>query len=255
MDAKSAEGNAQLPAALQKAAPRDVRLTIGGVLTVIAAIALLITGVVSEIVLYRRAKLSEEHVSLFMSERRVAGAVVTGVRPRGDGKNRRFEVRYEYAAAGREYSGTTTARPAAEEYQPGSPVAVWYLPTYPDQSWLDGYSPSLQSTWPAMGALSVCGLVAVILIYVVRRQSVLLTNGRAAVAVIRRIDKKKSDKGTYWHVEYEFTLLSGATRSGHYNHSGKHPPQIGSTIVIVHDRDNPERRARYPFSLVKVGSG
>jgi hypothetical protein len=87
----------------------------------------------------------------------------------------------------------------------------------------------------------------------IRRQRRLLTYGRGAVAVITGVEKKRSDKGTYWKVHYEWTLLSGAKRTGHYKHGKKQPPAIGTTIPIVYDRDQPSHHSKYPLSLVHVG--
>ena len=86
----------------------------------------------------------------------------------------------------------------------------------------------------------------------IRRQSYLLMYGRPAIAVVTKVEKKRSDKGTYWRVHYEWTLLSGAKRRGRYKHGKKEPPAVGTTIPIVYDRDQPARNSRYPLSLVAL---
>ncbi len=61
-----------------------------------------------------------------------------------------------------------------EKYAVGSPVAVWYLSTEPEASWLDGYSPRREASWPAAVVPLGCGVSAMALIFLVRRQSNLL---------------------------------------------------------------------------------
>jgi hypothetical protein len=82
----------------------------------------------------------------------------------------------------------------------------------------------------AAAFLGALGIVARI-----RRQSQLLGYGRAALAVITKGEKKRSDEGTYWRVLYEWTLLSGGKRRGRYNHGKKQPPAVGTTIPILYD--------------------
>ncbi len=219
-------------------------------MVVAVAVLLLAGGVFAEVHLYRRAKISESRVVRFESERVVTGAQVTGVQSRNGENGRRITMTYQYAVNGREYTGSTTVR--VSEHDPssvGSPVAVWYLPSEPDASWMDGDAPRVQPTWPALALFAACGFTALWLIVVIRRQSNLLTYGRPALAVIRKVEKKRSDEG--WRVHYEWTLLSGATRTGRYS-QGKNPPVVGTTIPILYDRDEPSRNSRYPLSLVRV---
>jgi hypothetical protein len=247
------QSEAALPAALLRSTPRHVRLSAGGATVVLVAVLLLAGGVWAEIYLYRQARISEAHVVGFDLERIVTGAQVTAVERRGGEDGRRSTITYQYTVNGREHTGSSTVRTSDRNaYRVGSPVAVWYLPSEPDASWMDGDAPHVISTWPALIAFAVCGLTSLCLILLVRRQSNLLAYGRPAMAVIRKVDKKKSDKGTYWRVQYEWTLLSGATRHGHYSTHGKHPPAVGASIPIVYDRDRPSRNSRYPLSLVTI---
>jgi hypothetical protein len=163
-------------------------------------------------------------------------------------------VHYRYVEGGREHSGATEVRRQdRDRYTVGSTVPIRYLATEPDASWLEGYTPDRRPTWPAF-VVSGAAMVAVACpLALIRRQRRLLTYGRGAVAVITGVEKKRSDKGTYWKVHYEWTLLSGAKRTGHYKHGKKQPPAIGTTIPIVYDRDQPSRHSKYPLSLVHVG--
>jgi hypothetical protein len=249
---KSAHGNVAVPAELNRSTPRQVRANASGRMVVIAALAVLAAGLWGETVILRRASTAERRASLFANARMVTGGDVVRVEPRRNGNNRRSRVHYQYAVAGQTYTGTTTiATSDGDRYQAGSPIAVWYLPSEPYESWLDGSSPSLTPTWPAIVIPAASVLAALSLILLVRRQLNLLSYGRPAVAVVIRVDKKRSDHGPYWRVQYEWTLLSGATRRGSYT-VRRTPPDVGSEIVILYERDNPSRSSKYPLSLVRL---
>ena len=114
------------------------------------------------------------------------------------------------------------------------------------------YTPRRQPIWPAFFVPAVCIATALILVWLVRRQTHLLTYGRPALGVVTKVERKRTDKGTVWRVHYEWTLLSGAKRKGHYTHGKKEPPALRTTIPIVYDRDQPARHGKYPFSLVTL---
>ena len=90
------------------------------------------------------------------------------------------------------------------------------------------------------------GCAALALIQAVRRQSNLLAYGRPAMATVTKVEKKKTDEGTVWMVHYEWTTLSGATRTGKYHHGKKQVPAVGALIPIVYDRDNSFRHSKLP---------
>jgi hypothetical protein len=178
---------------------------------------------------------------------------VTDVDWRGGKNSRRATVRYQYSVHGRAFTGSATMRQLERDaYQVGSPIGVWYLASQPDASWIDGDWPQPESRWPVFAVFAPCGLAALGLMFVVRRQSHLLAYGRPALATVRRVEQKKSDEGRYWRVHFEWTLLSGATRSGRYHHHRKQPPAVGAVIPIVYDRDHPRRYSRYPLALVRL---
>jgi hypothetical protein len=87
----------------------------------------------------------------------------------------------------------------------------------------------------------------------IRRQATLLRDGRAALARITNTKKRNLGDHSTWRIDYEWRVLSGAVRSGRHD-SGKNPAPVGALIPIVYDRENPQRHAPYPMSLVRVGS-
>ena len=72
------------------------------------------------------------------------------------------------------------------------------------------------------------------------------------MAMVTKVEKKRTDNGTVWRVHYEWTTMSGATRTGKYNHSRKNPPAVGELFPIVCDRDNTFRHSKFPMPLVRV---
>lgn len=245
--------NAGVPPPLLRPTPRHVRVSgLGAAMFAIAA-ALVAIGIWGGIELGRRAGAAQRRVGLFASERVLTGGNVIQLRKRGDDDNPRVIARYRYAARGREFTGQISLRRGEREnYEVGSPVAVWYLPSEPEASWLDGYSPRGEPSWPVTAVPLGCGLSAMALIFLVRRQSNLLTSGRPAMATVTKVEKKRGDHGSYWIVHYEWKTLSGATRTGKYHHNKKVAPAAGTTIPIVYDRDDTFRHSKYPFAFVRI---
>jgi hypothetical protein len=253
MRRRSALDSSGLPPALLKAAPRDVRVNASGRVMLVIAAAAVVGGMWGGMVLGQRAEIANRHLGLFVSERIVAAGDVIRLQTRGGDDDHRVTAHYRYTVRGRELIGQTTLRRAERErYAVGSPVAVWYLPSEPEQNWLDGYAPRAEPIWPAIALPIVCGVTALVLIQLVRRQSNLLTYGRPAMATVTRIGKKRTDKGTIWMVHFEWTTLSGATRTGKSQHGKKDLPAVGAEIPIVYDRDNSFRYSKYPMSLVRL---
>lgn len=253
MERRSALDSSGLPPGLLKSTPRPVRVTSSGGVMYLVAAALVLGGIWGGIHLNERARTAARYVRLFESERALAAGDIVQLRRRGGNNGRSYTAHYRYAARGREFTGSTALRRAENErFAVGSPVGVWYLPSEPHTSWIDGYMPRPRPAWPAAVVPLVCVVAAAALIAVVRRHANLLAYGRATMGTVTRIEKKKTDKGTFWMVHYDFQTMSGATRSGKYNHGKKNLPAIGATIPIVYDRDNTSRRAKYPMPFVTI---
>jgi uncharacterized protein DUF3592 len=245
--------DSEVPRELLKATPRDVRPSVRGAAMMLGAAVLVIAGIWGSIVFARRAETAERHVQLFESERVLAAGDVIHLRKRGGGDDHRVTVHYRYTAGGRELTGATALRRSERDtYAVGSPVGVWYLRSDPGASWLDGYAPRREPDWLATVVPLAAGAAALALILSVRRQWNLLMYGRPAIATVTRVEKKRTHEGTFWRVHYEWTLMTGATRTGRSTHHRKHPPAVGEHITIVHDRDNTHRSSEYPMPFVSV---
>jgi hypothetical protein len=255
MQRRSALDNSGVPAPLLKTVPREVRVNASGGVVYITAVALAAAGVWGGLALGLRAEAAGRQMTLFQLERVVTGGDVIRLRQRGGDDGHRITAHYRYTARGRELMGETALRREENDrYVVGSPVAVWYIDSEPEASWLDGYGPRAPQHWPATIVPVACGLTAFALVQLVRRQSKLLAYGRPAMATVTKVEKKRTDKGTVWTVHYEFTTLTGATRAGKYHHGKKGIPALGDSIPIVYDRDDSYRHSKYPMGLVKVES-
>jgi hypothetical protein len=85
----------------------------------------------------------------------------------------------------------------------------------------------------------------------VRRQRTLLSEGRAARAVVTAVTKHKGAHGeAHRAMTYTFPVLAGTTMTGKAGASKD--TQIGASIYVVYDPEHPARNRPYPFSLVTL---
>ena len=253
MERRSALDSPGLPPPLLRTTPRSIRVNAAGQMLLFGAAILIAAGVWGGVELNRRAETAARHALLFESERVLAAGDIVHLRRRGGDDEHRITAHYRYSAGGRELTGQTALRrDDNDSFAVGTPVGVWYLPSEPDASWLDGYAPRRRAQWPATVVPLACGVAAIGLIAVVRRQANLLSYGRPAMATVTKIEKKKTDKGTVWVVHYEFTTMSGATRTGSYHERKKNLPEVGAMVPIVYDRDNTFRHSKYPMSFMSL---
>lgn len=241
-----------LPRPLQRSAPREVTLSgLGWVLTVFAA-GLVLGGVAGGPLLAWR--LMEE--SARAAEVRRAGvpgeAVVTEVRRSREDGSLQVRIRYRYQVDGQEFTKRVRLRrndPIGRTAQTGTRVRVVYLPSEPRTQWLEGYAPREQPVWTA-AILPAAGIPgALLIIWVLRRQTRLLREGRAAMARVISIEKMKHHQS--WRVTYTWELLSGASKKAHVDRAAA-PTGSGAFVPVVYDADRPERHSVYPLSLVRL---
>lgn len=245
----------RLPAELSGGVPRDVRLTGRGI-TLAAIAAALVAGAMASAVLMSVA------VARTSEERRLrerdgvpAEAEVVLVTPRRGDNPRRLE--YRYWVDGREHTGR--ARLRNRDLRPlsqGTLMPVDYLRSRPETSWMRGYEPDdiPIGVIPITSMSLLAGAAGVT--WKLRRQWILLAEGRVAEARITgqkkvraRVGNEAVQKSRY-RVTYEFRALSGATLTGRINVE-KAPPSVGTTVAVVYHRDKPEWSAVYPLQLVR----
>ena len=252
MERGNAFDRSALPRPLLRPTPRHVRPNVWGALAIAGAVVLVIAGFWGGIDLHRKARDSERRVRLFATESVATDADVMRVQRRGGGNDRRSVVHYRYVGGDKERTGTATLRRSERDrYTAGSRASVRYLASEPDSSWIEGQSPRRRQAWPAFATPLACVAAAVALVAVIRRQSRLLAYGRPAIGTVTAVEKKRTDKGSYWRVRYQWSVPSGAKREGRYHYSRKNPPAIGTPVTIVYDGDT-EKSARYPLPLVTI---
>jgi hypothetical protein len=242
----------RLPTELLGSVPRDVRLTVGGLVVAAVAIALAAGALVVAIfmsIAYARA--SDER-RLREHEAVAAEAEVVQVVARR-GEEQRRDATYRYEVDGRTYTGRTRLHKGdRRDLTQGGVVHIAYLRSNPETSWMVGYGSAGFPGW--MIPLTVLSLLATAAAIArgVRRQWVLLSEGRAAQARVTGLKKVHNDKRRAYRVSYEFRTLSGATQTSRCE-VGKAPPPVGTVIPIVYHRDQPAWSAAYPLQLVRPG--
>lgn len=238
----------QPPAGLAPMGPRDVRLAGAGVALVILA-AVMFAGAIAAIVgLGAVSNNQAEDRRLLRVEGRDAEARITRLW-RERSKENSPMVAYEFEWDGRTYAGRSRLPLRMwRTLDAGSTMAVRFLPGNPKLNRPRDWEASALPAWLPFtigGALAASGAL---LVYLVRKQMRLLSEGRPAPGVVRRYSHAQHGQK---NIHYEFRLLGGGIAKGRSGPTRKLPP-IGSTICVVYERDNPRNNALYPMTLVRL---
>jgi hypothetical protein len=235
------------PSELASSTPRDVELSCGGKAVAVLAAALFLGAIGSAIGLSRVAARQASESEAIRNGIETRAVVTRHWRTSGEDSKRR--IAYEFEHQGRRYARSiNTPRAIWARLEVGSTVPVRFVPERPELNhpveWRTSDMP-----WFIPG-LTAAGLVAVgiLLIWLIRRQIALLSDGRAAAAVVTA--HKRGQHGSK-SIVYEFPLYGGGVGKGNGGESRK-PPPIGSTLTVVYDRERPGRNAIYPMSMVRV---
>ena len=244
-------GTPVTPPELSGTIPRNVSLTAGGIVMMALAAAMAAGALASAIglsIVFRR--------SVDDKERRARDAVAADARVEDvsvrRGEHPRRIVSYTYEADGRAFTGRVTLPERdVRAVRLGDSLPIAYVRSQPDRSWMPGYEPGsgLPLVLIPILPLSLLGGVAAIA-WSVRRQWLLLSEGRVAHARVTGQKKVHSDKHRTWRVSYEFQALSGSTHTSHFE-VGKSPPPIGTVVPIVYYRDAPGWSTLYPLQFVR----
>jgi hypothetical protein len=84
-----------------------------------------------------------------------------------------------------------------------------------------------------------------------RRETSLLTEGRPALARVTAIKRVRRGNHSTRRVWLQYQLLDGAIQEGHADRRWQ-TPAVGATVVVLYDRDRPDRVAIYPLRFVRV---
>lgn len=240
-----------LPAELERSAPRDVALTTGGRALILLAWLLAAGAVAAGVALHLEAQRQWEAAMEFERRGVPASAVVDRLwREKGDGKP--AFAAFHFDAAGARIDGESRLRLSAwRELRTGSTVPVRYVPDNPRRFLVAGERRSRMPLVVPYIVSSILAAIALLCLAVVRWQRTLLSEGRAAPAVVTAVRKTQGSSGeTHREMVYEFRVLAGTVATG--KASASKTAQVGAKISVVYDPERPKRNRPYPFSLVTL---
>jgi hypothetical protein len=242
------------PTELSRSAPRDLRLTHRGRVLIVLAWLIASAAVPCGALLYRVARQDFDAAAAFDEHAVSTTAVVDRLwRKKGDG-NPTFAA-FHFDAGGSRIAGEVRMRKAAwQELQVGAALPVRYLPDDPRHWRIAGARPGGLPFWVAYLIPVVMITVSLACAAEVRRQRVLLAEGRVAPGRITAIKKHHGAHGAaHNEIAYEFPLLGGGTATGRA--SASKSSVVGATISVLYDPDRPGRNRPYPFPLVAPDRG
>jgi hypothetical protein len=229
-----------------------VQLSAGGVFVTTFGAMLLIGAVVVLIVLSRVSAGQIRDRELLDATGVTTRARVTRLW-RGSDDHKTPWVAYAYDAGGREFDGRSRLRLSDwQSLHTGDSLDVRYVPGDPARHIALHEEANVVPSWLPVVAgifLAACGLGCFMAVQWQRR---LLAEGRIARATVTKITKRHtSHGGTYRSIAFTFPTLSGTTVAAKASTSHK-APDVGASVWVVYDPDNPKRSAIYPMQLVKV---
>jgi hypothetical protein len=238
-------GTPAFPSELTGMVPRDVRFTSAGI-AVVAIVCLLVLGaLVSAILLsidVARARHPRERAST------LAQTVAVEVRR---GEHPRRGVSYRFEVDGRAFAGRATLRERdRRDLFEGGTIQVEYIRSDPSMNWVTGYEPRPVPAWAVPLVAGVLIALAGAIAWHLRRDWVLMSEGRGVQGRVIGQKKVHRDKHTAYQITCSFQDFSGATRTMHYD-VAKAPPAAGTPITIVYHRDNPRWNRVYPLKFVR----
>jgi hypothetical protein len=235
------------PRELSRALPRDVQLSVGGMLLMGLAFLLFLGAVFAYRAIQSAAARQAQRQAMLEQRGVDTEAVITRLWRRRD-KERQPMVTYRFEHEGRVYEGSSSVSLRAwREMKEGEPLAVRYVASDPGVNQPRDRKASGTPSWlPLLVALSLAGTGA-FLVYFLGRQKRLLSEGRPAPAIVTRYTSGQHGS-KYAHYEFAAgrAVAKGATGVA------RGSPKIGDTLCVVYDPEKPRRNARYPMDLVKL---
>jgi hypothetical protein len=235
------------PPELAGMGPREVRLTTTGKVLTGVAVFMFLSAIAAYLGLSRLEQRQTAEREALRSTSIETRAIVTRHWHTGD-KGDEARIAYTFEYEGTTYHGSSAAPQRIwRSLDVGSPITVRFVPARPELNHPSEWERDVMPAWLPGAATGWLAFIGLLLVFLIRRQSRLLSDGRAAPA---RVTGHRRVKNGHV-VKYEFALPEGGTLKGS-GQTRRSPPGVGSTICIVYDPDKPKRNRSYPMDLVRV---
>jgi hypothetical protein len=237
---------------LERSAPREVGLTMGGRALSLIAWLLVFGAFAAGGALYLEARRQSNEAVDFDRRSVTATAVVDRVwRKSGDGKP--AFAAFHFDANGVRINGDKRMQLSAwSQLRAGSALQVRYLPDDPRRFAAAGQRRNGRMPFAVPYIVSsILTVIALLCLATIRFQRTLLSEGRAAPAIVTAVSKQQGAHGEkHSEMVYEFRVLAGTLEKG--KAAASKTAAVGSKISVVYDPERPKRNRPYPFSLVTL---
>lgn len=237
----------RLPPGLSRSSNRDVELRAGGIIALVAFAGMVLGGLGLGAYLYGEAgRQRREAEALDSTQARTTAFITALTRSHDEHAERR--VQFRYVVDGKPYTRKIEVPSRIwQKLQVGADLEIRYLPEKPKVSraveWRNRPLPTLVAYLPPF-SLFIPGLI---MAWMVRMQTQLLSDGRVAQGRVTKI-VRGSHGGKY--VQYEYRLPNGELRKGRAERCKRN--EAGETVCVLYDPDRPRRSALYPLSMVRL---
>lgn len=233
--------------------PRDVRLTANGWTVAVFALAFAVAALAAALGLpiLRGNQLAARD----RAEREAVWTDATITRVHVEkGEHARPSVTFRYTAPDGAHEGTVRlSEDDDRDIAVGGRLRIAYLRSQPSKNWIAGGKPRVLPLWLLplipLALLAAAGALAL----AVRRERVLLSEGRFAIARVISSTKVGGSHGPSYRVRYEFKTLSGATVTAAASRS-RPLAEGATTVAVVYHRENARWNAVYPLSMSRIGT-
>lgn len=238
----------RVPAELTGSIPRPVKLTASATglsvflaVLVVAAMAFVVFSVWPRV---ERQKLRDD---LLSRESVPAVGMVTRIWTTQQKNSLRYHVAYTYSVLKKIYDAEAdVSRQAYTFLKVRHSVGLRYAASRPDLSMLDGEI--VTPAWPFLFVFIPVIVSGIVLAFVALKQKKLLETGQPAGAIVTSSMPTKGGRS----VSYQFLDSDGNTVSGNVKMKTRIAPNVGKTVTVVYDPDNPKHNTIYPAQYVRI---
>lgn len=241
------------PDGLDRSRPREVSFTGRGKALVGLAAALVIGAITAAVGLGLVASRQAAESRILRQEGVVTVGTITKLWRSRDDKKQPW-MAYRFTSQGGTYRrDAKVPLPIWKNLRVGADYPVRYVPSHPDLNHPEGLAGRPLPPWVPFLVAGALAALAVLATMPIRSQRRLLTEGRVAPGLVTR--HGNPEHGPHNHklgrkYYYEFPLLSGAVAQGRAG-PVENPPEVGRTIPVLYDPEEPRRNAPYPLPLVR----